>query len=108
MIKIRDLATKEVKVWTIEQVLTEINRDRSDGWVDYDESDWLEGWMEWVEGDFYHLITTDETCNGLVPRPPEECEEPFNCDMCLQDIDDDMYELDGIQVCKGCYEKETV
>lgn len=43
--------------WTLDQVLAEINRDHSDEWTDYDESDWLEGWNEWVEGEFYHIVT---------------------------------------------------
>ena len=33
----------EVVEWNIHEVLEEINRDRSDEWTDYDESDWLEG-----------------------------------------------------------------
>ena len=46
----------EVQIWTMQQVLDEINRDRSDQWEDYDETDWIEGWNEWVEGEFYHLV----------------------------------------------------
>ena len=41
MIKVRDLETGLVLVWDIGQVLHEINRDRSDGWSDYDETDWF-------------------------------------------------------------------
>tara|TARA_R110002051_G_scaffold316408_1_gene395999 strand:- start:9773 stop:10237 length:465 start_codon:yes stop_codon:yes gene_type:complete len=36
--------------WTIDEILTEINRDRGVDWTDYDESDWQEGWLEFVEG----------------------------------------------------------
>ena len=42
--------------WTLEEILEEINRDRSDAWTDYDENDWREGWNHWVEGEFYSLI----------------------------------------------------
>ena len=45
-----------VKKWTIKEILEEINRDRSNEWINYDESDWREGWEEWVEGDYYKLI----------------------------------------------------
>jgi len=44
-----------VEEWTLEEVLNEINRDRSNEWTDYDETDWKEGWNEWVEGEFYSL-----------------------------------------------------
>tara|TARA_R110002051_G_C8506961_1_gene465722 strand:+ start:56 stop:265 length:210 start_codon:yes stop_codon:yes gene_type:complete len=43
------------KEWTMNEVLEEINRDHSDKWIDYDKSDWLEGWMAWVEGDYHKL-----------------------------------------------------
>ncbi len=56
MIKILNLETQAVEHWTIEQVLVEINRDRSGEWTDYDSSDWLEGWSAWVEGEFYSLV----------------------------------------------------
>ena len=52
----------EPKEWTIQEILEEINLDRSDEWSNYDKSDWLEGWMEWVEGDYLRLV---------YPKPPE-------------------------------------
>lgn len=36
--------------WTVYQILREINRDRGACWTDYDESDWQEGWILFVEG----------------------------------------------------------
>ena len=42
--------------WTVAEILTEINRDRSAEWTDYDESDWQEGWLEFVETAGYHII----------------------------------------------------
>lgn len=52
-IQIKVLETGEIKQWSIHRVLEEINRDRSSRWTDYDESDWQDGWDEWVEGEFY-------------------------------------------------------
>lgn len=55
--KVRDNCTNEILIWTMEDVLFEINRDRSEEWSDYDETDWFEGWFEWVESDeFYSMI----------------------------------------------------
>lgn len=52
-ITIKLLETGEIQQWSIHYVLEEINRDRSSGWIDYDDSEWQEGWDEWVEGEFY-------------------------------------------------------
>jgi len=56
-IRIKVLANHEdpesEQTWTLQQVLAEINRDRSEHWTPYDETDWEEGWDEWVEGEFY-------------------------------------------------------
>jgi hypothetical protein len=52
-IQIKVLETGEIQQWSIHRVLEEINRDRSSRWTDYDESDWQDGWDEWVEGEFY-------------------------------------------------------
>jgi len=51
--KIKDIETGKVFIWTLTEVLEEINRDRSEDWTDYDVSDWREGWEHWVEGDGY-------------------------------------------------------
>lgn len=56
MVKVLNLETRAVENWSIEEVLKEINRDRSEMWQDYDSSDWREGWLEFVEGDFYSLV----------------------------------------------------
>lgn len=57
-IKIKDNESGIVREWTLQEVLDHINADRSNDWTDYDESDWLDGWMNWCEGEFYTLITT--------------------------------------------------
>jgi hypothetical protein len=54
--KILYIEENEIHEWTLEEILAEINRDHSDQWTDYDETDWKEGWNEWVEGEFYSLV----------------------------------------------------
>ena len=56
----RELETGKLHHWTIAEILEEINRDRSDEWSAYDESDWEEGWKHWCEGDYYTLVTEPE------------------------------------------------
>ena len=53
---IKDLFDDVTFVWTIQQMLQEINRDRSSDWKKYDCKDFMEGWNEWVEGNFYTLV----------------------------------------------------
>lgn len=54
--KVKNLETNEIEEWPLEAILEEINRDRSGGWTDYTESDWVEGWLEWVDGEYYELL----------------------------------------------------
>ena len=54
--KVKEIESGEIQEWTVEAILYEINRDRSSGWTNYDESDWLDGWNDWIEGEFYTLI----------------------------------------------------
>ena len=39
----------QVFTWNVKQILEEINRDRSEEWTDYDETDWQEGLEEFTE-----------------------------------------------------------
>ena len=55
-ISVKDIETGKVFKWSLTKILREINRDRSENWTDYEESDWREGWREWVEGDYYTLV----------------------------------------------------
>lgn len=52
----KDVKTDERFEWDMEDILSEINRDRSDKWTDYNELDWKEGWYEWCEGDIYSIV----------------------------------------------------
>jgi hypothetical protein len=48
--RLRNVFDGESVEWTLDDFLREINRDRSDDWRDYDESDWQEGlevFTEW-------------------------------------------------------------
>jgi len=46
---------KEEFEWSVDEILEEINRDRSSEWIDYDETDFAEGWREWCEGTYYTI-----------------------------------------------------
>jgi hypothetical protein len=52
----KEIRTDKVMHWTAKQVLAEINRDRNEEWLDYDETDLIEGWIEWCEGDQYTML----------------------------------------------------
>ena len=46
---ILEIETGRIFYWSMDEILEEINRDHSDDFTPYDESDWLEGWYEWVD-----------------------------------------------------------
>jgi hypothetical protein len=46
--KIRDVEDGSVYKMTLPMILEEINRDRSDEWANYDETDWREGLAEFT------------------------------------------------------------
>jgi len=56
LIKVKDCSTGEILNWTLDEVLYEINRDHNNEWVDYDETDWREGWDDFVEGNGYYSL----------------------------------------------------
>tara|TARA_Y100000385_G_scaffold238055_1_gene252894 strand:+ start:960 stop:1100 length:141 start_codon:yes stop_codon:yes gene_type:complete len=43
---------------TLQEIIEYINADRSNEWTDYNESDWKEGWDEWVKGEGYYKLIT--------------------------------------------------
>jgi len=47
---------RKVSYWTLSEILTEINRDRSCEWTDYDESDWREGLEQWTNLEYVGKI----------------------------------------------------
>lgn len=38
----------KILMWTMDEILDEINRDRSESWQEYTEEDWKEGLDEWT------------------------------------------------------------
>jgi len=49
--------SNEELTWDIEDVLNEINRDRSAKWTNYTKDDWYDGWSEWCEADVYIMLS---------------------------------------------------
>jgi len=54
---IKNRETKKIRVWSLQQVVNEINRDRSDEWTPYNKTDWKEGWKNFVEDDEFCPFT---------------------------------------------------
>jgi hypothetical protein len=55
--KLRYIPTGQIEEWTLDQILEEINRDRSDDWQAYDKNDWFEAVKDrWIE---YELVDPD-------------------------------------------------
>ena len=50
----------EPRKWSADEILKEINRDHSAEWIPYVKSDWLEGWSEWVEGEYHRIYKKEE------------------------------------------------
>ena len=48
--------SNQVHYWTLEDILHEINRDRSEEWTDYDRTDWKEGLEEWTNCEILEVI----------------------------------------------------
>ena len=46
--KIRDVEDGSVYLMTLPMILEELNRDRSEEWPNYDETDWREGLAEFT------------------------------------------------------------
>jgi hypothetical protein len=56
--KVSDYPNKwQMKTWSMQQVLHEINRDHSAEWTNYDATDWREGWSEWVDPEYTIMVS---------------------------------------------------
>jgi hypothetical protein len=55
--KIRDVEDGSVYNMTLPMILEELNRDRSDEWMNYDETDWREGLAEFTTYEVSHCVT---------------------------------------------------
>jgi len=47
--KLRHTICGELREMTLPKILEEINADRSEGWENYDETDWREGLEEFTD-----------------------------------------------------------
>jgi hypothetical protein len=56
-----DNHTGEIVRWTLEEVLEELNRNRSEGWIPYDETDFEDALERFTE---YTLIAKTEPVLG--------------------------------------------
>ena len=52
--------TDEELLWYIEDILDEINRDRSGIWFVYTKDNWFDGWAEWCEDDIYTILIIED------------------------------------------------
>jgi len=49
---LKNLTTGKYVIRTMKQILEEINRDRSDQWINYDESDFTEGLWDFTDYEY--------------------------------------------------------
>jgi hypothetical protein len=60
--------SNEELTWDIEDVLNEINRDRSAKWTNYTKDDWFDGWASWCEDDVYVMLSIEDK-GDIVYKP---------------------------------------
>ena len=60
--------SNEELTWDIEDVLNEINRDRSAKWTNYTKDDWFDGWDSWCEDDVYVVLSIEDK-GDIVYKP---------------------------------------
>ncbi|MFW5804682.1 MAG: hypothetical protein ACOCWG_05580 [bacterium] len=60
----------------LDWILSEINRDRSGEWVDYNKEDWVEGWECFMEGNDYCLFINDVPFNDFFKEPESPVFKP--------------------------------
>lgn len=74
---VRNMDTREPLIWSLEQVIDEINRDRTGDWSDYTPFNWRLGWSEFVERQTYELITLEPLSRGDAERELARQLAPF-------------------------------
>jgi hypothetical protein len=57
MITVIDLRNQKELTFNLKKILEVTNKGRDKDWIKYTETDWLEGWMEWCEGNCYKIKT---------------------------------------------------
>lgn len=63
-ITVRERDTGLEYIWSMAEVLEEINRDRSEDWTPYNETDWREGLDEFTEFDLVYVVG-EESCKHI-------------------------------------------
>lgn len=56
-ITLKDIGTNQNIVMSLREVLSEINRDRTEEWNNYTKKDWRKGWDTFCEGDIYTMVS---------------------------------------------------
>jgi len=59
--RIQDTESGKVFRWNLDEIISEINRDRSPSWKPYTKRDWREGWDHFVEGECFNLLGCEAT-----------------------------------------------
>lgn len=57
---LKNIYTGEIVALSLDEILEEINRDRSDEWTKYDKTDWKEGLEEFTEYEYIKQINKEE------------------------------------------------
>ena len=55
IIKVRNIENNKISNWALSELIDRINEDNATDEFNYDESDWVEGFNETLEGEFYSL-----------------------------------------------------
>lgn len=61
IIKLRYIEDNSIHEWELESVINRINEDNATDEFNYDKWDWVEGFVETLEGEFYSLLDIDGT-----------------------------------------------
>jgi hypothetical protein len=67
---LKNSITKELVSWTVEEILEEINRDRSDDWTPYTKNDWVDG-LALTE---YERVSDNQRSAQLIAAAPDMLE----------------------------------
>lgn len=67
IITLKETTTEEIRRWTLPELLGYINDPdcRSEEWTDYNKEDWMEGWLEWCEGDCWTIVSINNSATLL-------------------------------------------
>ena len=87
--RIRDVEDGSVYPMTLPMILKELNRDRSEEWTNYDETDWREGLAEFTT---YEVVENEHT------EYDELWEFLHKCDFQWECVADDENIIDEVRI----------